>query len=116
VRFDAASGDTAGPVVVAAAFEREVEGKAQRVIVTGSGHFLANLTVGQLGNLDLGVALVNWSTGDESLITLEPRPAVDGKLELSRAWLLFIALFFALALPLALLFTGGFTWWQRRRA
>ncbi|MCU0868164.1 MAG: GldG family protein, partial [Burkholderiales bacterium] len=115
VQFDRGR-DVAGPVVVAAALERETDGRAQRVAVTGTGHFVANTYVGLVGNLDFGVNLVNWTAGDESLITLEPRPSVDRTLELSRAWLTFIALFFAIALPAGLLFTGAFTWWQRRRA
>ena len=115
VAFDA-SHDTPGPVVVAAAFERDRDGKQQRVVVTGSGNFLANTYAGMLGNLDLGVALVEWLSGDENLISLQPKPLVDGDLEISRSALLFIAVFFLFALPLFFLFTGGMIWWRRRRA
>jgi ABC-type uncharacterized transport system involved in gliding motility auxiliary subunit len=108
--------DTPGPVTVVAALTRDADGREQRVVVSGSGHFVSNTYVGLLGNLDLGVNLVNWLAGDEDLIALQPRPLVDGSLELSQARLLFIALAFLVALPGAFLFTGGVIWWRRRRA
>jgi ABC-type uncharacterized transport system involved in gliding motility auxiliary subunit len=108
--------DTPGPVTVVAALSRDVQGREQRVVVTGSGHFLANTYAGLLGNIDLGVNLVNWLAGDENLITVQPRPIVDGALELSPAKLLFLALAFLVALPGAFLFTGATIWWRRRRA
>jgi ABC-type uncharacterized transport system involved in gliding motility auxiliary subunit len=108
--------DVKGPVTVAGALEREVDGKPQRIVIVGSGRFLANTDAGLLGNLDLGVNLVNWLSGDEHLITLEPRSRVDSSLELSRSWLLFLALGFLFVLPGAFLFTGGMIWWRRRRA
>ncbi|MFO1318667.1 MAG: GldG family protein [Burkholderiales bacterium] len=115
VSYDKAK-DIKGPVIVAAALEREVEGKAQRVVVTGSGHFVSNTYAGLLGNLDLGINFVNWLAGDEDLITIQPRSLVDGSLELSRSWLVFISLSFLVALPGAFLFTGGMIWWRRRRS
>lgn len=115
VSFDKAR-DIKGPVTVVAALEREVSGKPQRVVVTGSGHFLANTYAGLLGNLDLGINLVNWLSGDENLITLQPRSLVDGSLELSRSSLLFLVLAFLIAIPGALLFTGGMIWWRRRHS
>jgi ABC-type uncharacterized transport system involved in gliding motility auxiliary subunit len=115
VSFDKAR-DIRGPVTVVSALERDIEGRTQRVIVTGSGDFLANTYAGLLGNVDLGISLVNWLAGDENLITLEPRSRVDTNLELSRSWLTFIALVFLIGLPGAFLFTGGMIWWRRRRA
>lgn len=107
--------DVKGPVTVAAALERQVGDKAQRVVVTGSGHFLANTYAGLLGNLDLGINFVNWLAGDEDLITLQPKSVVDGSLNFSRSALLFIALAFLFVLPVTFLFVGGMNWWRRRR-
>jgi ABC-type uncharacterized transport system involved in gliding motility auxiliary subunit len=106
--------DMPGPITVAAALERTVDGRNQRIIVTGSGHFLSNMSIGLLGNLDLGMNLVNWLAGDDSLVTVQPRALVDGDLQLTRASLIFIALFFLIALPAFFLFTGGMNWWRRR--
>lgn len=107
--------DVKGPVVIAMALERQVGDRTQRVVVTGSGHFLANTYAGLLGNLDLGINFVNWLAGDEDLITLQPRSVVDGSLEFSRPALLFVALFFLFVLPVTFLFVGGMNWWRRRR-
>lgn len=115
VSFDK-SRDIRGPVTVVTALERDIDGKMQRIIVSGSGDFLANTYAGLLGNIDLGINLVNWLAGDEGLITLEPRSRIDANLELSRSWLVFIALTFLICLPAAFLFTGGMIWWRRRRA
>jgi ABC-type uncharacterized transport system involved in gliding motility auxiliary subunit len=108
--------DTPGPIVAAAALERDVGDRKQRVVVTGSGHFLANQYVGTLGNLDLGVNMINWLAGDDALITVQPRTRADLTLELSRAGLAVMGFGFLLLLPLALLICGGIIWWRRRKA
>ena len=115
VSFDRTK-DMPGPIVVAAALERDVGERKQRVVVTGSGHFLANQYVGTLGNLDLGVNMINWLAGDDALITVQPRTRTDLTLELSRAGLAIMGFGFLLLLPLALLICGGIIWWRRRKA
>jgi ABC-type uncharacterized transport system involved in gliding motility auxiliary subunit len=106
--------DMPGPITVAAALERDVDGRHQRIVVTGSGHFLSNTSIGLLGNLDLGMNLVNWLAGDDSMVAVQPRTLVDGELQLTRSSLIFIALFFLIALPGFFLFTGVMNWWRRR--
>jgi len=108
--------DVPGPIVVAAALERTVGDRKQRVVVVGSGHFLSNQYVGTLGNLDLGVNMVNWLAGDEALITVQPRTRADLTLQLTRGGLALIGFGFLIVLPLALLICGGVIWWRRRKA
>jgi ABC-type uncharacterized transport system involved in gliding motility auxiliary subunit len=108
--------DVRGPVVIGAALERELGSRKQRVVVVGTAQFLANQYVGLLGNLDLGVNMVNWLAGDDSLITIQPRSRQDLTLELSRAGLSLMGFGFLIALPLAFLITGGVIWWRRRKA
>jgi len=115
VRFDRDK-DIRGPITIAAALERSVGDRKQRVVVTGSANFLANQYVGTLGNLDLGINMMNWLAGDEALITVQPRTRADLTLELSRAGLAIIGFGFLLVLPLLLLFCGGVIWWRRRKA
>jgi ABC-type uncharacterized transport system involved in gliding motility auxiliary subunit len=108
--------DVRGPIVVAAALERSVGDRKQRVVVTGSGHFLANQFIGTLGNLDLGVNMLNWLAGDDALITVQPRTRSDLTLDLTRSGLALVGFGFLLVLPLALLIAGGVIWWRRRKA
>jgi len=108
--------DIRGPIVVAAALERDLGSRKQRVVVAGTGQFLSNQYVGLLGNLDLGVNMVNWLAGDEALITVQPRTRSDLSLELSRAGLALIGIGFLVVLPLVFLVAGGVIWWRRRKA
>ena len=77
--------DIPGPVTIALALERAVNDRAQRVVVVGNVSFLANQFLGNGGNLDLGINMVNWLAGDDSMITLQPRATVDSNLDLGRA-------------------------------
>ncbi len=108
--------DVRGPIVIAGALERSVGDRAQRVVVTGTGHFLANQFIGTLGNQDLGVNMLNWLARDDTLITVQPRTRGDLTLEFTRAGLSLLGFGFLLVLPLCLLIGGGVIWWRRRQA
>lgn len=112
--FDQAR-DTAGPVQIAVALERMREERTQRVVVVGSGHFLANMYLGNGGNLDLGINIINWLAGDERLISIQPRSSPDTTLTLTRGWLLTLVIVFLIAIPIGLLAAGALIWWRRRR-
>jgi ABC-type uncharacterized transport system involved in gliding motility auxiliary subunit len=112
--FDA-SRDIRGPVTIAAAFERTVGDRQQRVIVVGSGSFLSNTYLDR-GNLQLGIAMVNWLAAEDDLVAIDPRPAPDAHIEIGQATLYAIALFFLLVLPVAFVLTGAIVWWRRRKA
>lgn len=113
--FDKAR-DVPGPINIATAFERAVGDRQQRVVVVGTGHFLSNTFLGNGGNLDLGINIVNWLSGDDSLIAVQPRPAADSNLEIDQVTLYLIAFTFLLVLPLAFIITGSLIWWRRRKA
>ncbi len=108
--------DFPGPVNIATAFERMVGDRTQRVVVIGTGHFLSNTFLGNGGNLDLGINIVNWLTGDDNLITIQPRTAADSNVEIGQVTLYLIVFTFLLLLPLAFIVTGGIIWWRRRRS
>lgn len=114
-RFDKRH-DTPGPVVIAAALQRHVNDREQRIVVVGNGAFLANSFAGNGGNVDLGVNMVNWLAGEEHLITLQPRAAKDSELVLDRTRLTAISVGFLILLPLLLAAVGARMWWKRRRA
>ena len=115
VTFDK-SRDFPGPVPVAAAFERSVGDRQQRVVVVGTGQMLANTFLGNGGNLQLGLAMVNWLAGEDTLVAIEPRPAADARIELDAVMLYLIVFSFLVALPLAFITAGGVIWWRRRKA
>lgn len=115
ITFDAAR-DIPGPVNIALALERSVNDRTQRVVVIGSGSFVANTFLGNGGNLDLGVNIVNWLAGDDALIAIQPRPSLDSNLELGRGAQYLILFGFLILLPLTFACTGVVIWWRRRKA
>lgn len=114
-RFDKRH-DTPGPAVIALALQRNINDREQRIVVVGSGAFLANSFAGNGGNVDLGVNIVNWLAGEERLITLQPRAAKDGSLTLGKTQLAAIGIGFLAGLPLLLALAGAAIWWKRRKA
>lgn len=106
--------DVPGPISVAVALDRTLDDREQRVVVIGSSHFLANTYLGNGGNIDFGVNIINWLAGDDDLILIQPRATIDSQLVLSETNLTLIAVGFLIVLPLFLLVTGFVIWWQRR--
>ncbi len=108
--------DLSGPVNIATAFERTTNDRQQRVIVVGNGHFLSNAFLGNGGNLQLGVAMLSWLSGDDKFIAIPPRPAADVQINIDQMTLYLIAFAFLLVLPLVFALTGVVVWWRRRKA
>ena len=107
--------DVSGPVSIAVALSRTVHDREQRIAIIGSGNFLANTYLGNGNNLDFGINLVNWLTGDENLITIQPRATLDSNLVLNESTLIIIAGGFLIVLPLVFLASGLIIWWRRGR-
>lgn len=114
ITFDQST-DVPGPVSVAVALTRNIMDREQRIVVVGSGHFLANTYLGNGSNLDFGINLINWLTGDEELIVIQPRATIDSSLMLSESELTLIAVGFLILLPAFFLMSGFVIWWHRRR-
>ena len=114
-KFDKAH-DIPGPVTIATALQRTIQNKEQRIVVVGDAAFLSNSFAGNGGNVDLGVNMVNWLSGEERLITVQPRSSKDSSLTLSKTQLGVIAITFLLVVPLLLAAWGIWLWWKRRRA
>jgi len=87
----------------------------QRVVVIGDGDFLSNNYLGNIGNLDLGLNLINWLASDDALIAIPARIAPDRNLTLSKAQAAVIGLGFLLGMPLLLLGSGLVIWLRRRK-
>ena len=108
--------DKAGPINIAVALQRSVGDRNQRVVVIGNGHFLANQFLGNAGNLDLGLNSINWLSGDDNMIAIQPRPTQDAQMLLSENTKLMLVIGFLFLLPLGLLAAGGLVWWRRRKS
>ena len=76
-----------------------------------SNEFLASL-----GNADLVTNIINWISGDELLISIEPKSRVDMSLNLPPVAISLIVTCFLFAGPIGLLIAGMLIWWLRRRA
>ena len=113
-RFDK-NRDIPGPVDLAVTLQRNVNDREQRIIVVGSGAFLANVYSGNGGNLDLGINMVNWLANEERLITIQPRAAKDGRISLSKNQLAVLSVGFLVVLPMLLVAMGALQWWRRKR-
>lgn len=112
--FDQAD-DIAGPVSIAVALTRTVQDREQRIAVIGSSYFLANMYLGNGGNLDFGVNLVNWLAGDDELIAIQPRATLDHSLMFGEMQLALIAVIALVMLPALFIGCGTVIWWRRRR-
>ncbi|MCC7092337.1 MAG: GldG family protein [Nitrosomonas sp.] len=107
--------DVTGPVNIAVALTRTVQDREQRIVVVGSGHFLANTYLGNGSNLDFGMNLINWLADDEELMVIQPRSTRDNNLFFTEFELALVVIVFMIVLPLIFLSSGVAIWLQRRR-
>ena len=87
----------------------------QRIVVIGDGDFLSNSYLGNGGNLDLGLSILNWLSHDDDYISLPSKTATDLNLELSTTEQIIIGFGFLIILPAGLIITGMLVWFKRRK-
>jgi ABC-type uncharacterized transport system involved in gliding motility auxiliary subunit len=131
IAYDAAKGERQGPLDLGYAITRpitpepsdkEVEHdksaartpSEQRIVVVGDGDFLSNTYLGNGGNLELGINMVQWLSRGDALINIPAKIAPDRKLQLSPFASGTIAVGFLFVLPVLLIGIGAWVWFKRR--
>jgi len=115
-RFTANSAEKQGPLVFAYALTRKLADKnEQRIVVVGDGDFLANAYIGNVGNLDMGLRMLNWLIHDDRFIDIPAKIATDKSLQLSQMAVALMGFGFLIVLPLLLTGTGLLIWRKRKR-
>ena len=105
IRPDAAD-EHVGPLTLGLALQRDQLNKKQRVVVIGNGNFLANSTLGNGGNLQLGLNLIHWLSGEQQQLDIPAHTAADRTLKLGKTWTLLFGIGFLFVLPLILISSG----------
>ncbi len=112
--FDLLAGDTPGPLTLAWALSREINGRHQRVVVIGDADFAVNRFVGNGDNVAFFINTIRWLLHDDWLGG-DAFEAADHGLRLSERQTLLIGFGFLFGLPLLLLGAGLSIHWLRRR-
>jgi ABC-type uncharacterized transport system involved in gliding motility auxiliary subunit len=116
IRFDADSHEKQGPLAFAYALTRTINEKTQqRIVVVGDGDFLANAYIGNVGNLDMGLRMINWLIHDDRFIDIPAKTAADKSLQLTQTAVAVIGFGFLVIIPLLLVGTGFFIWRKRKQ-
>jgi ABC-type uncharacterized transport system involved in gliding motility auxiliary subunit len=116
ILFDADGGEKQGPIAFAYALTRNLDKKKQqRIVVAGDGDFLSNAYLGNVGNLDIGLRMINWLIHDDRFINIPAKIATDKSLQLSQTGVAVIGFGFLVIIPLLLMGTGFYIWRKRKR-
>lgn len=111
--------DISGPLNIGITLTRErkegAQTKLQRVVLIGDADFLANAYVGQLGNQQLGLNIVQWLASRDAQLNIDIPKAPDTSLYLPGWAVIAIGLGFVVVLPLLLVGLGVGRWIIRRR-
>ncbi|WP_438970878.1 GldG family protein [Methylophaga sp.] len=115
-RYDAGA-DVSGPFSLGYVMTRtsDTDQPPQRIALIGDGDFVSDAYIGNAANLDLAMALVNWLSNDDKLITIPVKTSVGTQLSLTKTQSIILGLGFLVMFPLLLLVTGLGIWWRRRR-
>ncbi len=108
-------GEQPGPMTLGITLTRARTNGEQRLAIIGDGDFLSNAYLGNGSNLDLGLNLVRWLTGEMQLLQIPAKITPDRNLTLSRQQLATIALILLIGIPIGSIVTGSLVWWRRRR-
>ncbi len=120
IAFDADHDEKQGPLAFAYALTRPSTSSGQvpieqRIVIVGDGDFLSNAYLGNVGNLDMGLRMINWLIHDDRFIDIPAKIASDKSLQLSTLSVGLIGFGFLVVIPLLLLGTGFYIWRKRKQ-
>jgi ABC-type uncharacterized transport system involved in gliding motility auxiliary subunit len=119
ILFDADGEEKQGPLTFAYALTRPStnsgQTQEQRIVIVGDGDFLSNAYIGNVGNLDIGLRMVNWLIHDDRFIDIPAKIATDKNLQLSQIGVAVIGFSFLIVIPLLLMAAGFYIWRKRRQ-
>ncbi|TAN68319.1 MAG: ABC transporter [Methylobacter sp.] len=123
ILFDADGDEKQGPLTFAYALTRPLASAGvgqdkfaeQRIVVVGDGDFLSNAYIGNVGNLDMGLRMINWLIHDDRFIDIPAKIATDKSLQLSLISVATIGFGFLVVIPLLLMGAGFYIWRKRKQ-
>jgi ABC-2 type transport system permease protein len=117
--YDPAQGDSAGPLPVALGLTRTINGREQRIVVTGDADFLSNAELARQSprncNFAFSTALFSWFVHGEFPIDTSRPPAKDKRFDLTDAGLQRLKLVMLWILPGLLIVLGSVVLIRRRK-
>jgi len=85
-----------------------------RFVVVGSSEWADNADIGNLGNQNLFLNMLNWLSADEDLISIRPKDSEDRRLEMNESQMSTLFWLNVLGIPLFIIGTGIIVWSGRR--
>ncbi|MVT08806.1 Gldg family protein [Chitinophaga tropicalis] len=117
VTFSAADGDVIGPITTIAALTRTVNGKQQRIVVSGDADFFSNkeLRRNHTINFVFSTSLFRWMSGGEFPIDASRPDPQDKRVKVTLAQLGFLRIIYLWVMPVILLAFGAILLIRRKR-
>jgi len=118
ITFNAREGDVMGPLTTVLALNRTVNGKDQRIVVTGDADFLSNKELNRpqrSANFVFSTAVFRWMTGGAFPIEANRPEARDKKVKTTLDELKWQRMIYLYGVPGMLLMVGGVVLVRRKR-
>ena len=117
--YSAADGDQPGPLTAAIGLTRTINGRQQRIVVTGDADFLSNAELGRYtpktANFDFSTALFSWFSHGEFPIDTSRPLSKDKKITLTSSGMVILKWLLLAFLPGLLLIAGSIILIRRKR-
>ena len=117
--YSAADGDQQGPLTAAIGLTRTINGRQQRIVVTGDADFLSNAELGRYtpktANFDFSTALFSWFSSGEFPIDTSRPLSKDKRLAITSGGLVALKWLLLGILPGLLLIAGTILLIRRKR-